>query len=78
MEQFEPFVSAERIAEFLGLTRRQVMQMARTGALPAHPISGQKRHIWVFRISEVTGHIAERCTIMALGSPNRRHVERKA
>jgi hypothetical protein len=76
MEQFEPFVSAERIAEFLG--RRQVVQMARTGALPAHPISGQKRHIWVFRISEVSGHIAERCTIIALGSPNRRRVERKA
>ena len=77
MEPFEPFVTAERVAEFLGITRRQVLQMARTGALPAHPISGQKRHIWVFRISEVTGHIAARCTIISSGSPNPRHVERK-
>ena len=69
MEQFEPFVSAERVAEFLGITRRQVLQMARAGAIPAHPISGQKRHVWTFRISEVTQHIANRSRMNSLGSP---------
>ena len=76
LEQRESFVPAEKVAEFLGITRRQVLQMARAGALPAHPLSGRKRHVWVFLISEITGHISTRRVNVRSGSPTSSHAER--
>jgi excisionase family DNA binding protein len=77
MDELEPFVTAERVADFLGITRRQILQMARAGTIPAHPISGRKRHVWVFRISEVTRRIANRSRMNSLGGPIG-HAERKS
>jgi excisionase family DNA binding protein len=77
LEQLESFVSAEKVAEFLGTTRRQVLQMVRAGDLPAHPLTGRKRHVWVFRISEITGHIAARRVNVRSGSPTSSHADRK-
>jgi len=78
MDELEPFVTAERVAEFLGLTRRQVLTMARTGEIPAHPISGRKRHVWTFRISEVAGQVAIRRNKIHFGSPNQGHAKEKS
>jgi excisionase family DNA binding protein len=58
--QFEPFVSADVVAEFLSISRRRVLELARLGELPAHPIGTGSRRVWRFRISEVSDHIARR------------------
>ena len=49
----EPFVDANRAAEFLVMTRRQLLEMARAGQIPAHPIGQGKRRQWRFRLSEL-------------------------
>jgi len=51
--EIEPFVDANRAAEFLALTRRRVLEMARSGAIPAHAIGEQRRKVWRFRLSEL-------------------------
>jgi len=57
MDQPERFVDADAVAEFLGITRRQVLAKVRAGELPAIPISGKKRHVWKFLISEVSSQM---------------------
>lgn len=49
---FEPFVDEHVVARFLQLAPRRVLEMARDGQLPAHPI-GCTRKTWRFRISEI-------------------------
>lgn len=50
----ESFVDADRAAEFLSVERRQVLAMARCGAIPAYPASlGSRRKHWRFRLSEL-------------------------
>jgi hypothetical protein len=49
----EPFVDADRAAEFLVITRRRVLEIARAGEIPAHPIGHGKRKTWRFRLSEL-------------------------
>ena len=39
----EPFVTADETAKYLSLKRRQVLELARAGDLPAHPITKGKR-----------------------------------
>ena len=34
----EPFVAPERAADFLALSRKTVLKLARRGDLPAHPV----------------------------------------
>ena len=53
----EAFTDADRAAEFLCVTRRRVLEMARSGEIPAHPI-GRTRKTWHFRLSELAGAIA--------------------
>ena len=52
---FEPFVDERVIAGFLQVTPRRVVEMARKGEIPAHPI-GHARKTWRFRVSEVNSH----------------------
>jgi excisionase family DNA binding protein len=54
----EPFVTAQQIAEFLGMAPRTVNRMAKEGRIPAHPVSGTARRTWRFRLSEVEKHFA--------------------
>lgn len=55
----EPFVSAERVAEHLAIERRQVLQLTRSGKLPAHPIDpGAVRKLYRFRLSEIDAAIS--------------------
>jgi len=49
----EPFVTADVAAKFLCITRRRVLEMARSGMIPAHPIGQGKRKQWCFRLSEL-------------------------
>ena len=51
---FEPFVDADAVAAFLSLDRRLVLDWARSGDIPAHPLGRGKRRTWRFRLSEIT------------------------
>jgi hypothetical protein len=55
----EPFVSAEEAAQFLAISRRHVLVLARKGIAGAYPLgTGTKRRIWVFRLSELAASLA--------------------
>ena len=55
----EPFVSAEKAATFLSITRRHLLHLARQGRVKgAYPIAGNVRHVWVFLLSELAAAIA--------------------
>ena len=49
----EPFVAPDMAAKFLCITRRRVLEMARTGEIPAHPVGRGRRKQWRFRLSEL-------------------------
>ena len=51
--EIEPFVDATKAAEFLNLRPRRLLQLAREGSLPAHPIGNGERRVWRFRLSEI-------------------------
>jgi excisionase family DNA binding protein len=51
--EIEPFVDATKAAEFLVITRRHLLEMAREGEIPAHAIGHGKRKQWRFRLSEL-------------------------
>jgi hypothetical protein len=66
----EPFVSAEVAAEFLGITRRMLLSMARMGIAGAYAIGvGQVRKHWIFRLSELTSAIDPRSRYDRSGVP---------
>lgn len=50
---WESFVSAQRAAEFLAMSRKTVLALARKGYLPGHPVGQGVRKIWKFRLSEL-------------------------
>jgi predicted DNA-binding transcriptional regulator AlpA len=50
---FEPFVDAERAAQFLAMSRKSVLALARKGYLPGHPVGQGVRKVWKFRLSEL-------------------------
>ena len=54
----EPFVDANRAAEFLLITRRHLLELARAGEIPAHPIGAGKRKTWRFRLSQIADAIS--------------------
>jgi hypothetical protein len=79
MPTAEPFVSADRAAQFLSVKRRYLLELARRGIPGAYPLcAGNKRKTWVFRLSELSASVAaaktelskslKACTIR-LGSP---------
>lgn len=55
--EIEPFVDASKAAEFLVITRRRVLEMARAGEIPAHAIGEGTRKMWRFRLSELADAI---------------------
>ncbi len=50
---YEPFVDAEKAAAFLSMSRKMLLDMARKGVAPGHPVGGKARKVWKFRISEL-------------------------
>ena len=53
MSENEPFVDPNRAAEFLSITRRRMLEMARAEEVPAHAIGEGTRKMWRFRLSEL-------------------------
>ena len=49
----EPYIDAERAASFLAMPRRTLLDLARKGKLPGHPVGSGQRRMWKFRISEL-------------------------
>ena len=59
----ERFVSADEAARFLSVTRRYVLELARSGLRGAYPIgTGTRRKVWVFRLSELAESIVKKET----------------
>lgn len=57
----EPFVSAEEAAQFLSVSRRYLLALARKGIAGAYPLgTGTKRKVWVFRLSELADAIIQK------------------
>jgi excisionase family DNA binding protein len=54
----ERFVDADEAAEFLSLSRRRVLDLARARKLPAHPIGDGSRLVWRFRLTELAAAMA--------------------
>jgi hypothetical protein len=52
-ELLEPFVDAVTAAEFLALTPRRLLELARAGDVPAYPLGRGARRMWRFRLSEL-------------------------
>lgn len=77
MSEIEVFVDAGKAAEFLSITRRRLLEMARAKEIPAHPIGRGKRKQWRFRLSELaqamTGNETVRIQPGSLRQPNRRN-----
>ena len=49
----EPYVDAARAADFLSVKPRWLLELARAGRVPAHPLGEGKRRVWRFRLSEL-------------------------
>jgi hypothetical protein len=58
-ESPEPYVDASRAAEFLSIRRRRILEMARAGLIPAHPLGSGARKTWRFRLTELANSVAE-------------------
>jgi len=54
IEEFEPFVDADRAAEFLSIDRETIIRWARKGTIPGHPLGAGRRRVWRFRYSELS------------------------
>ncbi len=53
LRSFEPFVDADRAAAFLDMRRKTLLNLARKGNIPGHPVGSGLRKMWKFRISEL-------------------------
>ncbi len=49
----EHYVNATEAAKFLSIHPRTLMQMARYGKIPAHPLGNGPRRVWRFLLSEL-------------------------
>jgi hypothetical protein len=63
VEIYEHFVAADEAAAFLSMTRRRVLDLARGGILPAHPIGLGPRRVWRFRLSELAAALLDQSRI---------------
>jgi len=70
----EPYVDASRAAEFLAMSRKMLLSLARRGALPAHPVGDGVRKVWKFRLSELDSWMQ---SALSSASDQGRFTERK-
>ena len=56
----EPWVNTAAVAAHVGMSPRTVAKWAREGRIPAHPLSGNARRTWGFKLSEVDSFLASR------------------
>lgn len=65
----ESYVSADVVADYLDIERRQVLALTRRGKLPAHAVDqGQSRKQWRYKLSEVDAAIAANRPTRALST----------
>ena len=57
-ETLEGFVDADEAGKFLSLNRRRILELARAGKLPGHPIGDGTRRVWRFRLSELAAAVS--------------------
>ena len=57
-QTLEGFVDADEAGKFLSLNRRRILELARAGKLPGHPIGDGARRIWRFRLSEIANAVS--------------------
>ncbi len=50
----ERFVAAEIVAEFLSVSRADVLRLTRAGSIRGYAYRGQQRHVYRYRLSEVS------------------------
>jgi excisionase family DNA binding protein len=50
--QAEPYVDAKQAAQYLAMSRKKLLSLARSGYVPAHGIGGTRK-MWRFRLSEL-------------------------
>lgn len=56
----EPYVDAQRVAEHLSLTRREVLKLTRARKLPAHAIDpNAERKIYRYKLSEIDNLLSQ-------------------
>ena len=70
----ESFVDSVAAAEFLSITPRRALDMARAGAVPAHPLGRGARKTWRFRLTELAAslpHVGANYTALTEGRTNR-------
>jgi len=53
LEIAEPYIDASEAAAFIKLNRKTLLRLARDGSIPAHPLTGRRRRIWRFLVSEL-------------------------
>jgi Family of unknown function (DUF6522) len=75
--QPEPFVDAQAVAEFLAVRRAEVLKLTREGKIRGYAYRGQQRHVYRYRLSEVSSDFAAlltpvRCTIAAAAPVSQR------
>ena len=58
-QTLEGFVDADEAGKFLSLNRRRILELARAGKLPGHPIGDGARRVWRFRLSELAAALAQ-------------------
>jgi hypothetical protein len=56
--QPEPFVDANVIAEFLSIRRPEVLRLTRECKIRGYPYRGRLRHLYRYRVSEVSEDFA--------------------
>ncbi len=52
-ESFEPYVSAEKAAQYLDIKPKTLLEKARKGQIPAYPWGDGMRKTWRFKISQL-------------------------
>jgi hypothetical protein len=55
----EKFVDSIAAADFLSVKPRRVLEMARAGLLPGHPLGYGRRRVWRFRLSELEASLSQ-------------------
>lgn len=66
----EPFRDAEAAAAFLALPKRRVLELARSGEIPAYPIGNGSRRMWRFRLSELAAALTTRKNFGSAKTPS--------
>jgi hypothetical protein len=59
-EALEGFVDADEAGKFLSLNRRRILELARAGKLPGHPIGEGASRTWRFRLSEIAAAVSSK------------------